>query len=147
MLNLLILANVGLYLIHSALEAAREQRTHLRIHIATHSLSANNCPFIEENRDQIGLHHTTTRQRQEGTEGGIIKNSLDEDQIRMTRILLAVLFLFVITELPQGLLALLSWILGDVFNSECYYQLGDLMDILSLTKSSINFILYCTMSR
>jgi hypothetical protein len=60
--------------------------------------------------------------------------------------LLAVLFLFLLTEFPQGILALLSGILGDDFFNNCYRQLNELMDILALINGAINFILYCVMS-
>ncbi|ODM95109.1 Sex peptide receptor [Orchesella cincta] len=63
-----------------------------------------------------------------------------------TRMLLAILFLFLITEFPQGLLGLMSGVLGDEFFNSCYIPLGDLMDFVALLNSSINFILYCTMS-
>lgn len=66
---------------------------------------------------------------------------------RTTKMLLAVLILFLITEFPQGILALLSGILGDAFFTNCYGHLGELMDILALINGAINFILYCTMSR
>ncbi|XP_059225597.1 uncharacterized protein LOC106091488 [Stomoxys calcitrans] len=66
---------------------------------------------------------------------------------RTTRMLLAVLLLFLITEFPQGILGLLNTILGDPFYMQCYLKLSDLMDILALINSSINFILYCSMSR
>ncbi|KAJ8889814.1 hypothetical protein PR048_009318 [Dryococelus australis] len=66
---------------------------------------------------------------------------------RTTRMLLAVLLLFLITEFPQGILGLLSMFLGERFFSSCYARLGDLMDILALINSAINFILYCSMSR
>ncbi|XP_075163181.1 G-protein coupled receptor dmsr-1-like [Haematobia irritans] len=66
---------------------------------------------------------------------------------RTTRMLLAVLLLFLITEFPQGILGLLNTILGDDFYMQCYLKLSDLMDILALINSSINFILYCSMSR
>ena len=65
---------------------------------------------------------------------------------RTTRMLLAVLFLFLLTEFPQGILALLSGILGDDFFNNCYRQLNELMDILALINGAINFILYCVMS-
>lgn len=65
---------------------------------------------------------------------------------RTTRMLLAVLLLFLITEFPQGILALLSDLMGDKFFKECYYPLSDLMDFVALLNSAINFILYCTMS-
>lgn len=43
---------------------------------------------------------------------------------RTTRMLLAVLLLFLITELPQGILGLLCVILGKRFMKECYLKLG-----------------------
>uniref|UniRef100_T1J538 G-protein coupled receptors family 1 profile domain-containing protein n=1 Tax=Strigamia maritima TaxID=126957 RepID=T1J538_STRMM len=66
---------------------------------------------------------------------------------RTTRMLLAVLLLFLITEFPQGIFALLSGVLGDAFFRTCYQNFGEMMDILALINSAINFILYCTMSR
>ncbi|XP_075163183.1 G-protein coupled receptor dmsr-1-like [Haematobia irritans] len=66
---------------------------------------------------------------------------------RTTQMLLAVLLLFLITELPQGIMGLLNTILGEAFFMQCYLKLSDLMDILALLNSSINFILYCSMSR
>ncbi|CAD7083289.1 unnamed protein product [Hermetia illucens] len=66
---------------------------------------------------------------------------------RTTRMLLAVLLLFLITEFPQGILGLLSALLGNPFFMQCYMKLGEVMDILALLNSGINFILYCSMSR
>lgn len=43
---------------------------------------------------------------------------------RTTRMLLAVLLLFLITEFPQGILGLLSAVLGPNFYSQCYLKLG-----------------------
>ncbi|XP_011496252.1 PREDICTED: uncharacterized protein LOC105360925 isoform X2 [Ceratosolen solmsi marchali] len=66
---------------------------------------------------------------------------------RTTRMLVAVLLLFLITEIPQGVLGLLSALLGDCFFRSCYHSLGEIMDILALFNGSVNFILYCSMSR
>ncbi|KAH8418264.1 hypothetical protein KR222_007639, partial [Zaprionus bogoriensis] len=66
---------------------------------------------------------------------------------RTTRMLLAVLLLFLITEFPQGIMGLLNTVLGDAFLIQCYLRLSDLMDVLALVNSSINFILYCSMSK
>ncbi|XP_052872748.1 G-protein coupled receptor dmsr-1-like [Anopheles cruzii] len=66
---------------------------------------------------------------------------------RTTRMLLAVLLLFLITEFPQGILGLLSAVLEKDFFFNCYLKLGDVMDVLALVNSAINFILYCSMSR
>lgn len=65
---------------------------------------------------------------------------------RTTRMLVAVLVLFLITEFPQGILALLSGILGGDFFKHCYSKFGEIMDILALVNSAINFILYYVMS-
>ncbi|XP_055626841.1 G-protein coupled receptor dmsr-1-like isoform X2 [Toxorhynchites rutilus septentrionalis] len=76
------------------------------------------------------------------------KNMDKEKQTdRTTKMLLAVLLLFLITEFPQGILGLLSAILEKHFFYNCYLKLGDLMDMLALINSAINFILYCSMSR
>ncbi|XP_053981480.1 G-protein coupled receptor dmsr-1-like [Hylaeus volcanicus] len=66
---------------------------------------------------------------------------------RTTMMLLVVLLLFLLTEFPQGILGLLSVLLGRTFFQTCYMMLDDLMDTLALVNSAINFILYCTMSR
>ncbi|CAH1154355.1 unnamed protein product [Phaedon cochleariae] len=71
----------------------------------------------------------------------------DRQADRTSGMLVAVLLLFLITEFPQGILGLLGAINGKLFQIECYNPLGDVMDILALTNSGINFILYCTMSR
>ncbi|KAF5307925.1 hypothetical protein FQR65_LT06492 [Abscondita terminalis] len=76
-----------------------------------------------------------------------LRQSKEQQTDRTTRMLLAVLFLFLITEFPQAILGLLSVSIGSQFEKQCYNPLGDLMDILALTNSAINFILYCTMSR
>ncbi|VDP00391.1 unnamed protein product [Soboliphyme baturini] len=63
-----------------------------------------------------------------------------------TKMLVAVVSIFLITELPQAVLATLSAIYpGEVYN-KIYPMLGDLLDLLSLINSSTNFILYCIMS-
>ncbi|XP_072943737.1 G-protein coupled receptor dmsr-1-like isoform X1 [Epargyreus clarus] len=65
---------------------------------------------------------------------------------RTTRMLLAVLGLFLSTEVPQGVLGLVSALAPDFFKN-CYSMFGDLMDVLALFTSSVNFVLYCSMSR
>ncbi|XP_050312882.1 G-protein coupled receptor dmsr-1-like [Anthonomus grandis grandis] len=66
---------------------------------------------------------------------------------RTTKMLVAVLLLFLMAEFPQAMMGLLLHILGDVFAKECYGPLGDLLDIFTLTISAINFVLYCIMSQ
>lgn len=70
----------------------------------------------------------------------------NQEHNRTTAMLIAVIILFQLTELPQGLLALCSGLEPDFFESY-YSPLGDIMDIVALVNNSINFTLYCTMSR
>lgn len=73
------------------------------------------------------------------------KSSKYKKQATTTRMLLVVIILFLITELPQGILILLSTrVPGFYYN--VYYPLGDLMDFIALVNNSINFVLYCIMS-
>lgn len=87
---------------------------------------------------------------------------------RTTKMLIAVLLLFLVTEIPQGIMGLFSALLHKDFYHHCYQKMGkkkcclykqinyravcisstgDFFDFLALINSSINFILYCTMSR
>ncbi|GJQ66279.1 hypothetical protein Trydic_g4328 [Trypoxylus dichotomus] len=66
---------------------------------------------------------------------------------RTTKMLVAVLLLFLITEFPQGIFGLLSGMKGKCFFLKCYQDFGDVMDMLALLNGSINFILYCCMNR
>ncbi|CAG5055596.1 unnamed protein product [Parnassius apollo] len=75
------------------------------------------------------------------------QNKADKRANRTTKMLVAVLFLFLATELPQGILGLLSGLLGRCFFKGCYDLFGELMDALALLNGAINFILYCSMSR
>ncbi|CAG9820962.1 unnamed protein product [Phaedon cochleariae] len=66
---------------------------------------------------------------------------------RTTRMLIAVLLLFLLTEFPQGLFAFVIGIKGKDFFLVCYQQYGEVMDMMALMNGSINFILYCCMNR
>ncbi|XP_063241752.1 G-protein coupled receptor dmsr-1-like [Bacillus rossius redtenbacheri] len=66
---------------------------------------------------------------------------------RTVRMLVAVLLLFLLTELPQGVLGLLSGALGRCFFHNCYHRFGELMDVLALLNGAVSFLLYCLMSR
>ena len=68
------------------------------------------------------------------------------DHQRTTGMLCAVLVLFLVTELPQGILALVCGLETSYY--PLYYEpLGDVMDIVALVNNAINFILYCATSR
>ncbi|ESO95643.1 hypothetical protein LOTGIDRAFT_160192 [Lottia gigantea] len=82
---------------------------------------------------------------------GMVNRASDHDNAssehnRTTMMLVLVVLTFVITELPQGILALISAVNTDFF-SRVYVNLGDLMDLLVLINSAVNFILYCIMSQ
>lgn len=66
---------------------------------------------------------------------------------RTTKMLVAVLLLFSLTEFPQGIFGLFIAIKGKCLLHLCYQKFGEIMDILALLSGSINFILYCSMNR
>lgn len=63
-----------------------------------------------------------------------------------TRLLIAVMIVFLICEFPAGILAALCAILGQDFFENVYQPTGTLTDLFALINSSVNFILYCFMS-
>lgn len=75
----------------------------------------------------------------------VVSNASPSD--RTTKMLLAILLFFLMSELPNGLVYLLIGILGDEFTDSVYQPLGDVFDELALINASINFILLATMSR
>lgn len=75
------------------------------------------------------------------------RSKADRRTDRTTKMLVAVLLLFLLTEFPQGILGLLSGVLGRCFFKRCYNLFGELMDALALLNGAINFVLYCSMSR
>uniref|UniRef100_A0A0K0EQ66 G_PROTEIN_RECEP_F1_2 domain-containing protein n=1 Tax=Strongyloides stercoralis TaxID=6248 RepID=A0A0K0EQ66_STRER len=77
------------------------------------------------------------------------KNSTSEKKFRKdkaTTLLLGILVVFLVTELPQGFIIILSAIwTNDIFN-EVYHYIADFLDLLSLINSSVNFFIYFIMS-
>lgn len=65
---------------------------------------------------------------------------------RTTRMLLAIMTMFIISALPAAILMLVS-VFVEHFFFDCYLLLADAVDFLSLTNNAINFIMYCVMSR
>ena len=76
----------------------------------------------------------------------IISHDVNREHNRTTYMLLSVVILFIITELPQGVMALIAGV-NDSFFNNVYFNLGYLMNLLVLINSAVNFILYCGMSR
>ncbi|WAR15558.1 DMSR1-like protein, partial [Mya arenaria] len=64
---------------------------------------------------------------------------------RTTKMLIAVITLFIVTELPQGILIVCSATIHN-FYDHVYQSLGDVMDIVALVNNSVTFVLYCSMS-
>jgi len=96
----------------------------------------------EERRQNLrGKSSAVTKAGKDGGGGGS-----DRKTNRTTMMLLLVVVLFLVTELPQGVINLLSGLLPG-FVDEIYMALGDLLDILALINNGINFILYCSMSK
>jgi len=73
-------------------------------------------------------------------------HDINHEHNRTTWMLVSVVLFFVITEMPQGILAMVSG-LNERFFTNIYSNLGDVMDILVLLNSAVNFILYCIMSQ
>lgn len=51
--------------------------------------------------------------------------------------LLAVLLMFLVTEFPQAILGLLSAVIGEKFEMECYVSLGNSFDVPKLSQFTI----------
>lgn len=75
----------------------------------------------------------------------LCETSSSREYNRSTTMLAGVAISFVATELPQGIINSVGAI-DACFRVRVYVRVGDLMDTLVLLNSSINFILYCTMS-
>lgn len=69
-----------------------------------------------------------------------------KENLRTTLMLIVVCVLFLLTEFPQCVLLIFS-IYSPKFYEEVYTPMGDLIDIIALANNSINFLLYCTMSK
>ncbi|KAK6624526.1 hypothetical protein RUM44_011385 [Polyplax serrata] len=113
-------------------------------------LTVISCRLIQalykvKKRKQALKGYSSCNANEQSTEKRVSKAEKKTD--RTTKMLVAILLLFLITEFPQGILGLLSGILGTCFFRNCYNFFGEVMDILALINGAINFILYCFMSR
>ncbi|XP_052820457.1 G-protein coupled receptor dmsr-1-like [Mya arenaria] len=97
----------------------------------------------------ITLNNTRMKSRIRRSENGILTDHPPQrviDMSRTTIMLLVVIVLFLFSELPQGVL-IMCCLFQENFFETVYIPLGDVMDIIALINSSINFVLYCTMSQ
>ncbi|ELT88581.1 hypothetical protein CAPTEDRAFT_89325 [Capitella teleta] len=90
-------------------------------------------------------HRKSARLRTSSTRMQLQRQRLREHQ-RTTSMLVVIIILFLLTELPQGILALCSGLRPGFFE-DYYVPLGDVMDIVALVNNGINFTLYCSMSK
>ncbi|KAF5272251.1 hypothetical protein FQA39_LY01333 [Lamprigera yunnana] len=82
--------------------------------------------FETKRRRQNLLGNTTMKLKTIGDEKPpkTLRQNKEQQTDRTTRMLLAVLFLFLITEFPQAILGLLSVSIGPQFERQCYNPLG-----------------------
>lgn len=152
---------VKVYLVDES-EMAKNNKALIKINFWTYSVIVKIIPCLaltilsyclvsalvnaRERRDQLKRNRSATKNSSSGGEEGEGRHT-----DRTTIMLLAILILFLITEIPQGILVLLSGILddddNDAFFRNCYTAFNEVMDILALINGAINFILYCAMSR
>lgn len=72
-------------------------------------------------------------------------NNSQSQTRRTTIMLLAIIALYIISEVPQSILVLLCIFVKDFF-TEVYNLLGDFIDLLALLNSALNFLTYIAMS-
>lgn len=89
--------------------------------------------------------HVKVRQRRKVLQISGNNSARLSEHSRTTKMLVAVIILFIVTELPQGVLIVCSACIENFFD-HVYQPLGDVMDIMALVNNSINFVLYCSMS-
>lgn len=82
----------------------------------------------------LGLIHVLNEAKKERKvlQNGDVSGKPQTEHHRTTKMLLAVVSLFLITNFPQGLIVLLSACLGTEFDRNVLVNLGDTMDVLSL---------------
>ena len=94
----------------------------------------------------FAMHQANQRRMKLKSQGKKDESARAREHNKTTGMLLAIVALFLLTELPQGILTLCNIFISN-FYFDVYWQLGDLLDMLALVNNSINFVLYCTMSR
>lgn len=86
------------------------------------------------------------RRGKSGSHGHNVGGGPQQRTDRTTRMLLAIVCVFLVTELPQGIMAVMSGMFSEEFRSHIYNNLGDILDLLSLCNALSSFTIYCTMS-
>ena len=94
----------------------------------------------------VAMHRANQRRAKLKSQGRRDESDRAREHNRTTAMLLAIVALFLLTEVPQGILTLCSIFIPRFFDF-VYWPLGDLLDLAALLNNSINFVLYCLMSR
>lgn len=68
------------------------------------------------------------------------------ENMRTTLMLIIVCVLFLFSEVIHSVLILFSIIGGQSFYRSVYLPLGDVLDMLTFVTSSVDFVIYCSMS-
>lgn len=92
------------------------------------------------------MHRAYKRRQQLKSVGRKEDADRHHEHNRTTGMLLAVVVMFLITELPQGILTLIV-ISEPEWELKVYNKLGDVLDIVALCNNAVNFVLYCSMSK
>ncbi|CAF1140095.1 unnamed protein product [Adineta ricciae] len=101
-------------------------------------------------RQSEKAHRHSSTTTTSSSNGGRIRGRKRENENRRTTLMLVIVcVLFLVTELPQGAILLLAFLskTKSKYYSDIYQHLGDTFDILALINNSVNFLLYCLMSR
>ena len=143
-------ANTSLYIFESWCLGTRNVKPIVLINLILYSVVAKLVPcvliIVFGGLLLRTLNNKLRTKRRRLSENGVALVQRSIDTSRTTVMLLIVIVLFLITELPQGVLILCCVFLKGFFDN-VYVPLGDFMDIIALVNSGINFVLYCTMSQ
>ncbi|KAF8363683.1 hypothetical protein PRIPAC_90606 [Pristionchus pacificus] len=86
------------------------------------------------------LHHNQRKHEKIVSKDAAITRAARSD--RTTLLLVLLLFVFIITEMPQGIIAILNGIYPTEVHHFLYTPLGEMLDLLSLINGNACFILY-----
>ncbi|TKR88524.1 hypothetical protein L596_012752 [Steinernema carpocapsae] len=109
----------------------------------TTSLMNNGAEVSQSHRGSCRSLHSNNNHR---TNSIRVHNRTSDRTDRTTRMLIMIVVVNVVTETPQGVMAILSGFLAEEYRRHVYNNLGDILDLLSLCGACTTFIIYCTMS-
>ncbi|XP_076451233.1 G-protein coupled receptor dmsr-1-like [Babylonia areolata] len=140
--------NESIWVLKSMRLGSNETETLVLINVWQYAVLAKLAPcFLMSVFGSLLLHQMRNKinQRRDFLKFSLSNSSKLREHSRTTKMLITVIVLFIVTELPQGVLIVLSATQEGFFNT-VYLPLGDVMDIMALVNNAINFVLYCSMS-